>query len=164
METRTTFTTGDASYDLPEGFRSLRKIFVDGSPQTPLKAISPANVAWQYNGEAGIPQAYFIENRTLTFRPVPASDTTFAMTYLTRLVPLTSENDSNWLLEEHPDIYLTGTLLEAAIYIRDEDAISFLAPSLDSKIASLQRESRLDRWGSGPLVPNGAVQTRGGLC
>ena len=164
METRTTWTTANESYVLPTDFRRLRKIYIEGSPDRPLYEIAPQASAGSFSGAAGTPKAYYIEGRTITFAPPPSASTVFGVTYFTRIEPLTSENDTNWLLEEHADIYLVGTLLEAAIYIRDAEAIALCSEKLDQAIASLQRESRTDRWGAGPLVPNGPSQVRGAPC
>lgn len=161
QELRGTWTISDESYNLPSDFRKLRKIAIEGSPDRPLREISPQSAASQFSGTSGTPQAYYIEGRTITFAPPPAAATDFAVTYWTRIDPLTSDNDSNWLLEEHADIYLFGTLLEAAVYIRDADAIALCSDKLDQAIAELQMMTRTDRWGAGPLVPNGPVQVRG---
>src|SRR3546814_767910 len=142
----------------------MRKIHIEGMPDRPLVEMSPQAVPSNYSGASGIPSAYFLEGRVISFAPPPADETQFRVTYFSRIPPLNSEDTSNWLLEEHPDIYLNGALLEAAIYIRDAEAIDFLTPRLDAGIAELQRESRLDRWGVGPLVPNGPRQVRGARC
>jgi hypothetical protein len=164
QETRTIWTVSSESYTLPSDFRRLRKIAIEGTPDRPLREISPQSVAGQYNGSTGEPQAYYLEGRTITFAPPPAKPTRFSVTYWARVEPLTSENDSNWLLEEHPDIYLFGSLLEAAVYIRDVDAITYCSGKLDQAIAELQTESRTDRWGAGPLAPRGPSQVRGAPC
>lgn len=161
QETRVVWAVSDESYNLPSDFRKLRKIAIEDSPDRPLREISPQSAASQFSGSTGTPQAYYIEGRTITFAPPPASATNFAVTYWTRIEPLTSDNDTNWLLEEHADIYLFGTLLEAAVFIRDTDAIALCSNKLDQAIAELQMMTRTDRWGAGPLVPNGPVQVRG---
>lgn len=164
QETRTTWTTSDETYALPSDFRKLRKIHIEGSPDRALDEISPQSAAYMFNGQTGTPRAYFIEGRTITFCPPPTSSTTFRVTYFTRIEPLTSENDSNWLLEEHADIYMFGTLLEAAIYIRDAEAISLCSEKLDQALAELQRMARTDRYGGGPLTPKTPTQVRGARC
>lgn len=164
QETRVTWVTGDESYSLPEDFRKLRKIYIEGSPDRPLREISPQAAAQQFSGATGTPQAYYIEGRTITFAPPPSISTTYGVTYWTRIEPLSADNDNNWLLEEHADIYLYGTLLEAAVYIRDADAVALCSEKLDAALGELQQMSRSDRWGAGPLAPNIIRQTRGASC
>lgn len=163
QETRVTWTISEEIYNLPSDFRKLRKIAIAGTPNRPLREIAPQAAATMFDGTSGIPQAYYIEGRSITFAPPVASATDFSVTYWTRIEPLTSDNDVNWLLEEHADIYLYGTLLEAAVYIRDSDAIALCSQKLDNAIAELNQMTRLDRWGAGPLVPNGPVQVRGAV-
>lgn len=157
------WVTDSETYLLPSDFRRLRKIYIDGNPDRPLVEMSPVTVPQRYSGDAGIPEAYYIEGRSISFAPPPAEQTAFRVTYFRKIPPLTSAAPSNWMLEEHPDIYLWGTLEQAAIYIRDPDAISLCGQKFQGAIAELQRESRMDRWG-GPLVPNNVQQVRSAPC
>jgi len=157
------WVTASETYLLPADFRRLRKIFIDGNPDRPLVEMSPISVPQRYSGDPGTPEAYYIEGRSISFAPPPAAQTTFRVTYFRKIPPLTSAAPSNWMLEEHPDIYLWGTLEQAAIYIRDEDAIALCGQKFQTAIAELQRESRMDRW-AGPLVPNNVRQVRGAPC
>lgn len=164
QETKTIWVISDEAYALPADFRKLRKIHIEGSPDRPLAEVSPTAVPARYNGEAGTPQAYWVEGRVLSLAPPPNEATTFRVTYYLRIPPLTISAPVNWLLTEHPDIYLWGGLHQAATYIRDADAIALTKQYLDDAIAELQRESRLDSWGGGPLVPMAVRQVRGGRC
>lgn len=164
QDTREDWTITTESYPLPPAFRKLRRIHIEGSPDRPLVEMSGQSIASAFSGDSGIPQAYYIEGRTIFFAPPPADSTVFTATYSTRVEPLSDTVASNWVLDEHPDIYLCGTLLEAAIYIRDEEAIGLLSEKLDLALASLIRMGRLDRYGGGPLVPNLARQVRGAKC
>lgn len=155
--------TGE-TFDLPSDFRALRKLHIEGTPDRPLIEYAPSAVPVRFRGTTGTPLAYFIENRTLTLAPPSASETLLRATYVKRIPPLSDAAPSNWLLEEHPDIYLWGALHQAAIYIRDEEAAPVAEGYLDRAIAELQRESAMDQHGGGPLVPSGARQVRGGKC
>ena len=164
QDTREDWTVTTESYTLPPAFRKLRRIHIEGSPDRPLVEMGAQAIAAAFSGDSGIPQAYYIEGRTIFFAPPPSSSTTINATYSTRVEPLSDTVASNWVLDEHPDVYLFGTLLEAAIYIRDEEAISFLSERLETAMASLIRMGRLDRYGGGPLVPKGIAQVRGARC
>lgn len=154
----------DEFYPLPSDFRKLRNLYIDGSPDQPLVEMSPVAIPTMFSGSSGTPRAFYIEGRQLGFAPPPDQPYTLRASYFQRIPPLTSALPSNWVLTEHPDIYVWGALMHAAYYIRDPDAVSACESMFDQAIAELQRESRLDRWGVGPLVPNGPVQTRGGRC
>lgn len=152
------------AYDLPADFRKLRKIHIEGSPDRPLVEMSPTAVPVRYTGEAGIPQAYWIEGRTLSLAPPPSEATTFRATYYLKIPPLTIAAPLNWLLEEHPDIYVWATIRECAAYIRDPEALAYADGRFNTSIEQLKAESRADRWGGGPLVPQPMRQVRGARC
>lgn len=162
QETRTIWVIGAESYDLPSGFRKMRKIHIEGQPDRPLDEISPTGASVRFNGDAGIPRAYWTEGRTMMLAPPPAADTTFRVVYLTRIVPLTSQTPLNWVLEEHPDIYVWGALREAAAFIRDPDGISFAGDRFSTAVEQLRLSTANDRWGGGPLIPVSVGQVRGG--
>lgn len=48
---------------------------------------------------------------------------------------------TNWLLTSYPDIYLYGSLLEAAPYIKDDARIPLWKAELDSRISEVRRPS-----------------------
>ena len=161
---RTTITTAVSGNVLPSDFRQLRRISVLDSPDRPLFEISPQVAAQRFDGSTADPTAYYIEGRTLYLLPPPASDVSLDVTYLAAIPSLTSANQSNWLLNEHPDVYLFAVCLEAAIYIRDNDAASYLSDRVSETIATIRRTSRLDLYGGGPIIPQSPFQVRGGLC
>lgn len=164
QETPFSFTTSAASYAMPDDYRRLSRIWIDGAHTRPLSQIAGQTGAERYHGETGIPKSYYFEGRTIYFMPPPNGSFTFNSTYLARIAPLTLNNQTNWLLEEHPDAYLFATLLEAAVYIRDAEAIAYLDPRVTDTIAAIKLESAKDAVGRGPLSPQGPIQMRGGRC
>lgn len=164
QETRDIWVIDEESFDLPPDYRKMRKIHIEGQPDRPLDEISPVAAPRRFNGDTGIPRAYWTEGRTLTLAPPPEAETTFRVTYFIRVPALTSDAPSNWVLEEHPDIYVWGAIKEASAFIRDPDALDYASARLDEAIAELQLESATDRWGGGPLVPTGMRQVRGARC
>lgn len=164
MEVTDLWVADGETFALPDDFRMLREAHIEGSPDRPLRGMSPSAIPNMFNGASGIPTAYAIRDRTLMLAPPPASAVTISAIYMRRVPPLTSSLPSNWLLEEHPDIYVWGVLFQAAIYIRDNDAIGAAKTMLDEAIGELKMASNRDRWGGAPLVPNTIGQVRGARC
>lgn len=162
QETRTIWVISEESYVLPSDFRKMRKIHIEGMPDRPLDEISPVAAPRRFNGETGTPRAYWTEGRIMMLAPPPAAETTFRVVYFTRVAPLTADVPLNWVLEEHPDIYLWGALREAAAYIRDPDALAFSDGRFNDAVEQLRLSTANDRWGGGPLVPTSVGQVRGG--
>lgn len=162
QEKRATWAVASSIFPLPDDFRQMRSLGVLGTPNRPLDQISPVDTAGKFPG--GPPSAYWVEGRTLIIVPGISDPISLTALYYTRLPALTADAPTNWLLDEHPDIYLWGTLQQAATYIRDPDAIETCKAYLDDAIAELQRESRLDRWGNGPITAPSPRQVRGARC
>jgi hypothetical protein len=162
--TRLTFTATVSGNTLPTDFRKMTRLSVSDLPNRPLFEVSPQAAAQRFDGSTGEVRSYYIEARNLFLLPPPDGAVTLDMTYLAAIPPLTSGSQTNWLLTEHPDAYLFSTMLEAAIYIRDQEAAQYLADRTSEIIAAIRRQSRLDMYGGGPIVPQAPLQVRGGRC
>lgn len=162
QEVKDLWVIEDEEFLLPDAFKRIRKLHIEGQPDRPLKEISPVAAPMAYDGSAGIPEAYWIEGDTLTLAPPPARATTFRVTYFMGVPHLTNDAPSNWLFERHPDVYVWVTLREAAAYIRDPDALDYASGRFDTAIEQVKLESRTDRFGGGPLVPT--VPAPGCVC
>ena len=164
QETPAVWAVTGEEFALPDDFRKLRRLYPSGSPYSPLAEVASTLLPqWANSGTTNV---YAVEGRTLRFSPAPSSDKplTLVASYWRRIPPLGADQPTNWLLDEHPDIYVWGALHQAALYIRDPEAENATSNLLDRSIAELQEMSRKDAHG-GPLVPQmGAVQVRGARC
>ena len=62
----------------------------------------------------------------------------------TRIVPLSAGTDTNWLLTNYPDIYLYGSLIESAPYLRDDQRIGLWQSEYDRRADELAGSIRTD--------------------
>lgn len=159
METRIMFSIADELTELPDDFLEMRFIFQNGSPDTPLTTMSPAGLLAAYQGVAGTPAAYAIEGDFLRVGPVGAAEV--EMVYYAAITPLTEAAVSNWLLNKHPDLYVSGVLYHLARRERDADAIAQAGQEVSALIDSINSATSRARWGAGPLVPAGMRQVAG---
>lgn len=60
------------------------------------------------------------------------------------VLPSLMTTDPNWLLTAHPDIYLYGTLVESAPYLRDEERLPVWEQRYQDAVATLAGSVRLD--------------------
>src|SRR3546814_5597498 len=81
METRVTATATSEFTTLPTDFRGMRVAFIDGTPDRPLEAASPADIKAKFGSETGIPLVYAINAGQLQLAPAPTDATVIAMTY-----------------------------------------------------------------------------------
>ncbi len=165
QETPATFAISSGTYSLPEDFRKMRSLYFYGKPAMRLSEVPPSDIAnW---GSSFNPQTrvFAVQGRTLLLADAPTPDKpiTLSALYWRRIPPLGTFQPVNWLLEEHPDVYLWGALHQAATYIRDPEALDASKIYLDEAIAELIAMSAKDQYG-GPLSPRTTVQVRGARC
>lgn len=71
--------------------------------------------------------------------PTPDDDYQFEVLYYERLAPLSSENQTNWITNNAPNAMLFGTLLQAVIYLKDDQRLIF-QQKYDMAMAALKAE------------------------
>jgi hypothetical protein len=75
----------------------------------------------------------------------PTPSTTFAFEALcyTRLTPLSSSNQTNWLTQNAPNALLFGTLKQTAPFLKDDARLAVWSQIFDAAIAALKTEDQL---------------------
>lgn len=159
METQYEFTTSDEITDLPGDFLQLRAVYMEGSPDRPILSLSPASLRSLYAGRSGTPAAYAIENRAFMIGPV--GEATFKMVYYASIPSLTVDNPSNWLLTDHPDLYVHQVLAILFNKTSDREAASLNLSIAQNIMESINAATKKARWGASPLVPMGIQQVSG---
>lgn len=159
METEYQFTATGETSTLPNDFLQLRTVYAEGSPDNPLTSMAPNGLRQLYRGVSGVPMAYALENRRLIIAPV--GETVLTILYYARIPALTDSNPSNWLLDEHPDVYLHQVL--AILFNRqgDSERAALNLQIATDLLGSINESGKKNRWGAGPLVPAGITQVCG---
>jgi hypothetical protein len=88
---------------------------------------------------AQVPRYYSIVGNQLQLLPVPASDITAEMVYYAKIQSLSDTNTTNWLLTNHPEVYLYGALLQAAPYLKDDDRIATWNAMLEKTLDNIHQ-------------------------
>jgi hypothetical protein len=117
----------DAQYGaVPSDFLETKSLkLTSTNPQTPLEFLSIDALdqkAAEYTA-SGKPKFFGVVGGQLRIVPTPDSTYTTELTYYAKLSKLSTSNTSNWLLSSSPDIYLYGSLLQAAPYLQDDARI-----------------------------------------
>lgn len=162
MEQRTLLTVTSELTALPPDFLQLRFIFQEGSPDSPLKSMSPAGMLATYAGVAGTPAAYSIEASQIRVGPV--GDTTLELVYYRTIPQLSNAQTANWLLLAHPDIYVAATMYHLCHRERDSEGMAQWSQEVVALTQSINNATLGNRWGAGPLVPTGLRQVGGARC
>lgn len=149
METALDLTTtgGTETVALPDGYLALRSIYLDTSPRGRLRYVTPKQFNDKHDGSTtGKPYEYSIEGENFRFGPVPDSAYDVGGMYYKKFGDLAT-NSTNWLLTNKPDIYLYGSLIEAAPYIGNDERLVTWYTFFMAAVNSLQAQDERDRHG-----------------
>ena len=82
-------------------------------------------------------------NDQLQFMPPPDPDdgARVVIEYIAEVTPCSSENQTNWLLEQSPDVYLYGSLLAAEGYLQDDGRIPIWTQAYGEAVSALNMAS-----------------------
>ena len=161
MERSISVNCNAADNALPSDFLAMRSIYVQGSPLRPLKSMAPAAMTREFSGSAGTPIAFALVSGGIRVAPAPSSLVLLSMDYFARITPLSDASPANWLLTQHPDLYLYRTLFHAEANLGNEAAAVGYKTLSDEILAEVNRAANSNRYGGGPIVPNAVGQVRG---
>lgn len=74
--------------------------------------------------ETGQPRYWARVGDQFQYFPAPDQAYTATLTYTRRVPALSESNPTNWLLTNHPDVYLFGALKEAGPFLLDSERTS----------------------------------------
>lgn len=152
--------TADAQVEaLPTDFWGFKSPpYIDASPDVILQKLTPDDLRATYPTTAtGTPSHYAIEGENILFGPTPSSAQTVKGTYYSTISALNSGTATNWLLTDHPDIYLAGTMYYCHLFLLDEKRALLFKTKMELLIDELNR-SGARRTNSGPLTMSHSVQ------
>ena len=162
LRTRQMIVRANASFDaqygaVPSDFLETKSLkLTSTNPQTPLDFLSIDALdrkAAEYTA-SGKPRFFGVVGGQFRIVPTPDANYTTELTYYAKLSKLSTSNTSNWLLASSPDIYLYGSLLQAAPYLQDDARIQTWATLYERALNDLQTAD--DRGASS----GGALLTR----
>ena len=149
QEKRVTLSVDAALEDLPSDW--LSTVSLRHSDGTEIEQVGLTEMASLHSVvRSGKPLYYRVEAGQIEFYPAPDSAYDVDFVYFGRVAALSDAAPTNWLLTNHPDILLYGSLLHSAPYLGDDARSAVWASLYASALASAQNESGQARH-SGPL-------------
>ena len=135
MEASTTLAVTSGIASLPSDFRAAISMTL-GTVE--YKAITAADMrAMNQGGIRPTYPVYSIVNNQITVYPAESSSPTFI--YATRLANLVTDADTNWVLQDYPDVYLMASLAEARKFVLDDTRLVQYEQMTIARIAELNR-------------------------
>lgn len=118
--TSITASVSTRSAPLPTDWLELENISVHGTPDTPLQYVTIEHLDAQYpeGGWSARPYVYTIEGDNVILGPTPDSAYTIDIIYYARF-PTLATASTNWLMTNHPNVYLYACLREGAFFTKD---------------------------------------------
>ena len=155
MVTQATVTVNAETASLPTDFLQVRDFYIlSGSTKYPLRYMTPSQMD-QVKGTSvtGIPQAYTILGDTFRFTPKPDSSYTGYLNYYKKFDALSSTNATNFILTDHPAIYLYGSLFHAANFLGgyNPQQVQTWQQMYATALERLELNDREDQFSGSPL-------------
>ena len=153
MSVRTRAPLDSQYLQLPEDYLGMRNIELVTDPVTVLEYRNLQNLdAHRASDATGKPLFYSIMQNNIEFAPVPDSEYTLEIVYYQSLKPLASF-DTNWLLTDHPDAYLYGSLMQSAPYLQADERIGTWAGRYQQVINHITQSDEKARFsGQTPTI------------
>ena len=135
---------------LPTDTLEIVRIVLDLTPVVVLEYMTPEELSERrtYLTGTGKP-IYFTtvggSTNQLEVLRSPDSTYTASIIYYTRIAALTDAATTNWLLTNHPDIYLFGTLVEAEPYLKNDERMPMWTSRLDKALNDLRLQGQRER-------------------
>lgn len=148
--------TLDSEYSVVPGdwLESIR-FQINTNPITVMEFVSPDQAAMLKGANSASGKPIYYTQIGQQFQVIPAPDSgsayTGELTYYAKIPALTVSNTSNWLLVEAPDLYLYGSLLQAAPYLQDDQRITVWGALYDRAISDLKVSDERSRMSTSAL-------------
>jgi len=123
---------------LPTRFVEVRQALLNDYPQ---RYVMPEEFQTRRNHSSGL---YTVVGEEFVFQSATAD---YRIDYYQAFATLAANGDTNWLLANHPDVYLFGSLAEVAAYQRDDPALW-----IGRYQAAVNRLTQNERKAIAPLV------------
>lgn len=150
---------------LPTRYLELKHAYLDRSPRVFLERAEPEFIFETYgtrfagriqdeSGFAyaeGVPKYIAREGDTFIFGPYPVEPMTVKGIYLQRFREFENETDTNWILTNHPDLFLYGTLRQAEPFIKNDSRLMMWDKMYQQARGRVRGSDRRERF-SQPVV------------
>lgn len=123
----------------------------DGAQLRYLSTADMANTKHRDTDSGAEPEYYSINAGQLEIWPVPESEN-ITLRYFARVPTLSDAYPSNWLLEYMPDVYLYGSLLHSAPYLKDDARAQVWGSLYSSAVVQANKSSKIAATSGGPLI------------
>lgn len=152
METRATSTANTEYLALPDDYLEVRNVQLNVNPVIPLEYLSPYQIDMYTDSATGQPKYYSVIGDEIQLYPAPDGNYTIEITYYKKITPLDGTNTTNFVLEEWPDLYLSGCLQQAFTFLMNPDSAMMHGQEFERLIAEISKQSRSRKYSGSPMI------------
>ena len=142
---------GQSNYALPPNYLQMREFRLNLSPTVSLTYVSP-EIFEAWNLGSGQPKFYTIIANEIRVGPTPAGVYEMEMLFWQKFPNLGGTMASNWMLQNAPDVYLYGSLMEMEPFIQNDARIAVWASGYSKAINDIQLQDDKDRHSGSALT------------
>ena len=139
---------------LPIDFLALHNVQLNTNPRvTPIYSATMAELdeIRRCNPQGGVPERFCIVGDTIELAPVPTETLEIEIVYYQRIPKLSASQSTNWVLDNHPDLYLYGSLMQAAPYLKNDERVPLWLAAVTGIVEDLDLSNETATKGRGPL-------------
>jgi hypothetical protein len=101
---------------------------------------------------SGQPIYFAIVDDTLEVAPTPDQNYTVQLTYYAKVSALSDSNTSNFVSNDHPDVYLYGALKHASVFLMEDERARLFSEQFEKAIEEIRMEDEKSKFGKGSLL------------
>ena len=131
---------GNQAVTLPADFLEAENVSLLTDPKTQLVYVNIEHLDSQYPTglRTGSPAVYTLEGDNILLGPTPDGVYQVDLLYYGKFAALSASTDTNWLLTNHPSIYLFAALAEAHPYTMDDGRVALWEQKYAKDVKALQ--------------------------
>lgn len=129
---------GAVSGSLPADTGEVRSLSIIGGAG--LDYLTPATFnGEQWQGMSGTPRFFTAVGAEIFLGPLPDKDCTLLLTYKQYVPALADSAGTNWLIENHPEVYLAACMVESIHYTKNFDNLQIWEAKYEAALAALNK-------------------------
>tara|TARA_R100001594_G_scaffold49216_1_gene82144 strand:- start:5113 stop:5736 length:624 start_codon:yes stop_codon:yes gene_type:complete len=160
--TRSTATIDSRYSATPADWLQTVQLILQTSPIQQLEYVTneAINEMRAESNTANRPRYYTHVGTEIEVYPEPDSSNGYTgeLVYFAKIAALSDSNTTNWLLTLSPDIYLYGSLIASAPYLRDDERLAVWGTLLTQAIADLEISNERTRGQTSVRMRAAALQ------
>ena len=104
------------------------------------------------NNVSGQPIYYAVMDDALELAPTPDAAYTLQLTYYEKITALSDSNTSNFISNNHPDVYLYGALKHASLFLMEDDRAARFSALFEKALEEMRLAQEKAQFGKNSLI------------